>query len=168
MSVFMRQNIIRLVERAAALVERRPRLACLLAGALVAPALPPYGVFPLIFVALPVLWRALQGAAPRAAFGRGFLFAFGMLTCSLYWIANSMLVDLAAFWWAIPFSVFGLPLYLSLYTGAAAALFAAINRRHPLTPAAGAFLLAALLSLAELARGMLLTGFPWNLAGQVW
>lgn len=152
----------------AALIDRRPLLACLLAGVLLAFALPPYGIFPLIFIALPILCRSLSTASVRAAFWRGLLFAFGMLAGSLYWIANSMFVDLASFWWAIPLAVAGLPFYLSLYTGAATALYVALQRRFVFSPTAGVILLALLLNLAEVARSTILTGFAWNLFGQVW
>lgn len=145
----------------------RPFLLCLLAGAASALALPPFGVFPILFFTLPILYRALLGTNVKQAFARGWGFSFGFLVCGLYWIASSMLVDLAAFWWAIPLAVVGLPFYLSLYTGLAAAGFAVLQRRLIATPAR-VIALCVLLSIADIGRGTIFTGFPWNMMGQSW
>lgn len=164
----LRAFLNRLDARLTTALTSRPRLTCLLAGFLTVFALPPFGFFPLLFITLPVLYRALQGITPKQGFVRGWCFSFGLLVGSLYWIAASMFVDLAAFWWAVPLAVAGLPLYLSLYSGFAGAAYTWLDRRFVLTPAAGVFTLAVLLSLADLARGTIFTGFPWVMLGQTW
>ena len=98
----------------------------------------------------------------RAAFGRGWLWATAWLGCTFWWLFVSMhrYGGLPA-----PLAVLGvlaLAGALALYYGLAAALFwrwreARLRWRLP------AFV--ALWTLAELARGTLLTGFPWGAGG---
>lgn len=144
----------------------RPRIAALLLGASTAFAMPPFGLFPLLFITLPALFYLLADATPRQGFARGFLFAFGYHVLGLYWIASSMLVDVASFWWAIPLAVVALPAYFALYTGLAAATYTVV--RNKFTTAGQPFILALVLMIAEIARCRLLTGFEWNLFGQTW
>ncbi|MFY7961289.1 MAG: apolipoprotein N-acyltransferase, partial [Elsteraceae bacterium] len=143
---------------------RRAAAACLL-GALATGAMPPISLWLLLFpsfIGLLLLLESARGA--KAAFYDGWCFALGFFATGLYWIANALLIDAAAFWWMVPFAVLGLPAFLALFVGAAAAAW----RWLAPGPILGAPLLAALWSLAELARGHLLTGFPWNLIGYAW
>ena len=43
----------------------------------------------------------------------------GFFVAGLYWIAAALFVDIARFWWALPFAVLGLPAYLAFYPAAA-------------------------------------------------
>lgn len=143
---------------------RRAAAACLL-GALATGAMPPISHWLLLFPAFTGLLLLLESArSPKAAFWDGWCFALGFFTTGLYWIANALLIDAAAFWWMVPFAVLGLPAFLALFVGASTAAW----RWLAPGPILGGPLLAALWSLAELARGHLLTGFPWNLIGYAW
>lgn len=138
---------------------------CFAAGALLSLSMPPYGLFPLLWVCFPVLVWALRGATClRQAFAIGWVFSFGFLTCSLYWIAASMFVDLAHFWWAVPLAVAGLPALFAIYYGLAATIAARIGVQH----LAGALTVALCWFLADVARSALFTGFPWNIFGYAW
>ena len=44
--------------------------------------------------------------------------ALGFFAAGLYWIAAALFVDIARFWWALPFAVFGLPAFLALFSAA--------------------------------------------------
>ena len=165
----MRSFLKQLTSLWLALAPTRAGIAlCFAAGAVAALALPPLGAFPLLFLTLPLLFLALEGQRPRAAAWRCFAYIWGTLVFSLYWIADSMLVDLAHFWWAVPLSILGLPLYLSLYAGAAGALYGWLRRRFAIGSFAAVPLLAVLLTLSDLARGTLLTGFPWSIPSTAW
>ncbi|MDE2029356.1 MAG: apolipoprotein N-acyltransferase [Alphaproteobacteria bacterium] len=134
-------------------------------GAALTLAMPPFDFFPLMWVCFPALIFLLQGTKKkRQAFLTGWWFAFGFLTCSLYWIADSMFVDLAHFWWAIPLAVAGLPALFAIYYGLAAAIARAIGLRGT----AGAITFGLMWFVADYARGHLFTGFPWNLTGYAW
>ena len=75
-----------------------------------------------------------------------------------------MFVDIAHFWWAVPFAVAGLPAVFALYYG----LAAAISHRLGKGGISGALIFALLWFMADYARGHLCTGFPWNLEGYAW
>jgi len=143
---------------------RRAAVACAL-GILATGAMPPFSLWPLLFPSFMGLLLLLEGArSPKSAFFDGWWFALGFFTTGLYWIANALLIDAAAFWWMVPFAVLGLPAFLALFVGVVTAAW----RWLAPGPVLGAPLLAALWSVAELARGHLLTGFPWNLIGYAW
>jgi len=140
-------------------------------GALAALALPPVCLLPIMFISLPGFVRLLDGVAAQktadalsrrraAAYAAltGWAFGFGYFTAGLWWLADAMTVDLAKFGWAIPFAVFGLPAFLALYWGLAAALASLLWRRGLARLAA----LAVAFALGEYLRGVLFTGFPWS------
>lgn len=152
-------------DRLAALKPGKRLLLALLAGAMSCFALPPYGLVPLLALGFTLLLLLLQGAhRPRHAFMLGWCFAFGYFVPGLYWIAASMLVDFARFFWLIPFSVAGLPAFLALYYGLAALLW----YRGRANTLGSALRLGLLFTAAEYLRGHLLSGFPWHLFGYAW
>ncbi|MDX2027783.1 MAG: apolipoprotein N-acyltransferase [Alphaproteobacteria bacterium] len=134
-------------------------------GLLGALAFPRTNLTPVLWVSFPALIFLLQGTANwRQAFITGWSFAFGFLMLALYWIAASMFVDIASFWWAVPLAVAGLPAAFAIYYGIAAAL----AHRMGLKGLSGALTLALLWFLADYVRGHAFTGFPWDLVGHGW
>ena len=109
-----------------------------------------------------VLAAACARATPRRAALHGWCYGFGWLVAGTWWLFISMHrygglpAPLAAA------AVAALAGFLSLYLAAAMAAFARWRRGHV---AADAALFAALWLLAELAPGVLFTGFPWVAAG---
>jgi apolipoprotein N-acyltransferase len=147
---------------------RRYGLGFLL-GALLAGALSPLDVAPLIFVAFPgLLWLDDGSRGAWASARLGYAFGVGFFAAGLYWIAAALFVDIARFWWALPFAVFGLPAFLALFPAAVLGLTGYIAGRRSLAPAARVCLFAVAWAASEWARGHVLTGFPWNLVGYVW
>jgi apolipoprotein N-acyltransferase len=143
---------------------RRAGLAILF-GAVMALSMPPFDLFPLLWICLPAALLLLRGAKNlRQAFAVGWCFSFGFLVCSLYWIAASMLVDFHTFWWAIPLSVAGLPAAFALYYGIATTIAWRLGAKG----VGGAVTFGLMWFLADYARGHLFTGFPWNLLGYAW
>jgi len=149
----------------------RRQIVAILAGALTALALPPVYALPVCFLTFPLLVFLLDGihsrsnvrnaSRARLAFLTGWSFGFGYFVAGLWWIAHAMLIDLASFWWAIPFAVLGLPAALAIYWGLAILLAFLLWQR-------GYGRLLALsfgFGLAEWLRGVLFTGFPWNAIG---
>ena len=133
----------------------------------------------LSFAALFIL--VLRARAPKQAFFTAYLFGISSFCSSLYWIYISMHVygQMPAIMAAL--AVFLFALYLALYYGLAALLSAKFlqHYRAPNSAAAKAptlgrfsikqysyglipFIWAASVTLAELARGYIFTGFPWN------
>ncbi|WP_374440153.1 apolipoprotein N-acyltransferase [Stella sp.] len=134
-------------------------------GALASLALPPAYLLPALAVAFTGLIWLLDGAGrPRSAFWLGWWFGFGYLTVGLYWIAAALFVDIARFWWLLPFTVTGLPALLAGATGLATWLAWALKVRGWYRVLG----LAAAWGFGEWVRVWALSGFPWNLVGQVW
>jgi apolipoprotein N-acyltransferase len=134
-------------------------------------ALPPYGLFPILFLTFPGFVWLLDGALEtnqsgvfkrlRTGFALGWLFGFGYYLSGLWWIGSAFLVDAEQFAWLMPFAVVAMPLGLALFTGLAGAIAAALwgdTRTRVL-------LLAAAMTLADWLKGTILTGFPWNSYG---
>jgi apolipoprotein N-acyltransferase len=149
----------------------RRGLAAFLAGLVGVLALPPFGFFAALFVSFTLLVWLLDGAtgAPEAGFLRrlapafriGWFFGFGYFVGGLWWLGNALLVEADAFAWALPLAVFGLPAFLALYYGLAAAFARMIWSDGWGRIAA----LALAFGIAEWLRGVLFTGFPWNAVG---
>jgi apolipoprotein N-acyltransferase len=134
-------------------------------GVISALAFPPYNFTPLLWLCFPLLVWLVQGAETwwRAAV-TGWSFAFGFLALGLYWIAASMFVDIGHFWWAVPLSVAGLPLFFAIDYGVMTAAAWKIGLRGP----AGPVIFALCWFIADYGRGHLFTGFPWILVGYAW
>ncbi len=152
----------------AALSGWRRALAAFAAGVAAALAQAPFYLLPLMafgYCALVLLIDGARGGArpARSGFFAGWFFGFGYFLAGLYWVAFSFLVQAEEFAWMAPFAVSGLPAFLALFTGAAAAFAAKAGT----TGWRRIFTLAFALMVAEYARGHVLTGLPWNLPGQV-
>jgi apolipoprotein N-acyltransferase len=147
---------------------RRYGLAFVL-GAMLAGALPPFDLTPLVVIAFPgLLWLDEGSAGPSASARLCYVFALGFFVAGLYWIAAALFVDIAQFWWALPFAVLGLPALLAIYPAAALGLTGLAATRLRLPAGARICLFAVAWSAAEWARGHFLTGLPWNLVGYAW
>lgn len=160
-------SVADIVRRLQAATGWRRRLYAAGLGACAASALPPLGLVPLAFVAFAgLLWLLQSDDSARrfAGFATGWWFGFGLHVAGLYWIANALLIEWVRVGWMIPFAVFGLSGFLAAFVGAATLAVA----RAGANGAAGAVALAIFWTLAEYARGHVLTGFPWNLIGSIW
>jgi len=134
-------------------------------GSLGALSFPPVNFTPILWLSFPALILGLQGTANwKQAFVTGWCFTFGLFVFGFYWIAAAMFVDIAHFWWAVPLAIAGLPAAFALYYG----LAAMAAWRFGLKGFAGAIGFALFWFLADVARGNLFTGFPWNLEGYAW
>ncbi len=147
-----------------ALSGRRRAAAAIGLGVAGAGILPPLYLFPLGFAAFVGLLWMIEGARVRSAFWIGWLFGLGHFAAGLYWIANALMIEWWRVGWMIPFAVLGLGAVLGVFVGAATACV----RAAKLPAAAAPFGLALFWMLAEVARGHVLTGFPWNLVATAW
>lgn len=135
-------------------------------GALAALAFAPFSLVPVLWVSFPALYLLLQAAAPKAktTFFVGWSFAFGLFVPCLYWIAGALFVDIASFWWALPFALAGLPAILAIFYG----LTLLLPRLWGFEKVSTVFLVALCWFVADFARSHMFTGFPWDILGYVW
>ncbi len=136
-------------------------LAAAGAGALQTLAYTHTAAWPLPLAALAGLVWLVDDAAPRRAALLGWCFGTAWLGSGVWWLFISMhrYGDLPAAFAAL--AVFALCAALALYLAAACAAYARWRRGR----AGDALLFASLFLLAELARGVIFTGFPWVAAG---
>jgi apolipoprotein N-acyltransferase len=161
--------LCRIAQEMATLAGWRRYLTALALGALLAAALPPVDMTPVIFVVFPLyLWLDDGSATPWAAARLGYVFGLGYFTAGLYWIAVALFVDIARYWWALPFGLFGMPIILSAFTALGTYAAGLARQRLGMTGLARICAFAVTWGAAEWLRGHVLTGFPWNLVGYVW
>lgn len=150
----------------------RRRLIAFAAGALGALAMPPFDLFPFMLAPMTAAVWLIDGAsetgrgrfampALRSAFAAGWWLGFGYFVAGLWWLGAAFLVEAEKFAWALPLGVVGLPIVLAVFTGLGFALARALWRPGP-----GRILIFAVaIGLSEWLRGVVLTGFPWNVWG---
>jgi apolipoprotein N-acyltransferase len=165
----MTTPLCRLAQEVAALTGWRRYGAAFLLGALLAGALPPVDLTPLIFAVFPLLlWLDDGSRGPWASARLGYVFGLGYFTVGMYWVAAALFVDIAAFWWALPFAVLGIPAVLAVSTALTLSLTAVAASRLGWTGAARICVFAVSWTAFEWLRGHILSGLPWNLIGYVW
>ncbi|CUK12746.1 Apolipoprotein N-acyltransferase [Ruegeria denitrificans] len=143
-------------------------LRCALAaflGALAAFGLAPFGVWAATLIALVLLAPLFLSTETRGrAAWLGWAFATGYFAHGLSWIVEPFFVDAERHAWMAPFALIFMAGGLALFW----ALAFWIARRPKGGAVAQAAFLAVAVSLAEFARGYVLTGFPWAGLAQVW
>ncbi|MBU0800216.1 MAG: apolipoprotein N-acyltransferase [Alphaproteobacteria bacterium] len=140
-------------------------LVALVAGAVMVPAMPPYGLWPLLLVGFTTFYVLLSTLSGWRAFAAGWAFGFGYFACGLYWIANALMVPGNDYAWVYPFAIAGLPAVLAIFTAVAAVL---ARRFAPAGTFAGFLIFCVAFGGMEWLRGHLFTGYPWNLYGYTW
>ena len=106
-------------------------------------------------------WRASMATPSRAA-ALGLVFGTAWLAAGTWWLFISLHTYGGLSAWLAVLAVALLSAFLSLYLAAALAVFA---RWRTGTAGLDALLFGAVWLLAELARGVIFTGFPWIASG---
>ena len=119
-------------------------------------------LWPLQMIAIAVLAGLVGRSSPRRGAALGLAFGTAWLCAGTWWLFVSMHRYGGLPAWLAALAVFALAAFLSLYLAAAMALVA---RWHVGSRTRGAILFAAAWLFAELARGVIFTGFPWVASG---
>jgi apolipoprotein N-acyltransferase len=143
-----------------------PVLTALIAGALSALGFAPIGWWSLSLLALALLIRLLvKRPGLRRGAAIGWWFGVGQFTIGLNWIATAFTFQTAMPAWLGWIAVVLLSLYLAIFPAVAAAFASRLGHGDRLRTT---LLLAGGWAIAEWARGVLFTGFPWNPLGVLW
>lgn len=165
-------SIAALAERVRGLSGWHARLAAFAAGAVSVLAMAPFFLWPVLWIALPVLVWRIDGSVRRhageqrmraiaAAAETGWWWGFGYFLAGLHWIGEAFLVEAEVFAVLMPFAVMLMPAGLALFYAAATALAAPLWKSGVWRVLG----LALSLSAMEWLRGHVLSGFPWNVLG---
>ena len=128
------------------------------AGVVAALGHAPFGLWPVALVGFASLaYIIAQTSRPLLI---GWAGGLGYFAVALHWIVQPFLVDVARHGWMAPFALILLAGGLALFWAAAGWASARLGHR--------ALGWAVALAAAELARGYVLTGFPWALPAYIW
>lgn len=130
-------------------------------GVLAAAGQAPLGLWWLSLTAICLLLAALPVAANAHAWGgRMWLAGTGYFAASLFWIVEPFFIEPEIHGWMAPFALVLMAVGMAIFWALAGWLAARAARGRARLVA-----LLALLVLLELARGWVLTGFPWAMLG---
>lgn len=139
----------------------RPLVPAGVLGAAAALGQAPWHLYAVTLPAMAALtWLVSRAEGPGAAFRIGLVAGTAHFALALSWIIEPFLIDPARHGWMAPFAVVFLSAGLGLFWATAAALAAWVRQ-----PAPG---FVAAFTALEWLRGVILTGFPWAMAGHVW
>jgi len=133
---------------------------CVLAGLSFTIAQAPLGIWPGILLGFALsVWLLRASDSPSRALWTGWIIGASYFATSLIWIVEPFLVDFAATAWMAPFALFLMASGLALFW--AVPFWGAAKLGKPVT-------ILALWPLAEYARSVLFSGFPWGLSAYAW
>lgn len=144
-------------------------LLLVVAGMVAGASIAPWFVLPALFVSFPLWvwcldgaerqrgWRALFGSA----FSIGFAFGWGYFTMAFHWLGAAFFVAGGVMVVLMPFAILALAAFIAFFWGIASALAHLLWSQGPWRIVT----LATFLTIAEWARGHVLTGFPFDLLG---
>ncbi|WP_240611116.1 apolipoprotein N-acyltransferase [Oceaniglobus ichthyenteri] len=138
---------------------------CLGAGAMAALGQVPFSLVPVALIALAFCCALFMTAANwRRAALIGWICGAGYFAVTLHWIVEPFLVDAPRHGWMAPFalifSAFGFSLFWAFGFGLAHGI------ARPGWCRAVAWAVA--MTMGEMLRGYILTGFPWAMLGYIW
>jgi apolipoprotein N-acyltransferase len=98
----------------------------------------------------------------KLVFFEGWVFGFGYFIGNCYWYCNSLLIEPLKYGWLVPFAITIIPSYLAIYI-ALTLLLTKICKKYVRNKFFVTTLFAFFWTIFEYLRGIILTGFPWNI-----
>ena len=142
----------------------------LILGGLTVFSFQPFNIFFINFLSLSLLFFLILYVKKKSksiyrrkpffmnVFILGSSYGFGFFFFGIYWIAYSLTFD-DAYKLLIPFSLFFIPLFLSLFFSLPILLISNYCEKN----IASIFLISAAFSISDFLRSKILSGFPWNI-----
>ncbi len=131
-------------------------------GVMAASALAPWSFWPLMPLAIAMLFWGASDATPRQGLAMGWRFGLGYFAVVTHWLHHSLWVYGGLPWWVAALCILLLACFLALYHGVVVWLALKSVRASSLR-----LLLALplLWAAGDWVRGWLFTGFPWGATG---
>jgi apolipoprotein N-acyltransferase len=98
----------------------------------------------------------------KVIFFSGWFFGFGYFIGNCYWYCSSLLIEPLKHGWLVPFAITIIPGYLAIYI-ALTLLLTKICKKYTNNKFFVTVLFAFFWTILEYLRGIILTGFPWNI-----
>ena len=148
----------------------RIKLSIFLLGLSLSLAFAPFNLGFVCLVIIPILFNTLEKTQDlKKVFIYSFLFCFGFFISGIYWICNSLLIDVARYGWLIPFAITLIPALMALYFAGIYLLYKFLINYLKLHSNSIKILLFSIAWLVfDILRSNLFTGFSWNLLGYIW
>ena len=136
-------------------------LICLFLGILSSFSLPPYNLFFINFLTLPLLLYILINYIDKKiiSFYVGWIFGFGYFISNLYWVTNSLTFDVN-FKFIIPFALILIPSFLGIFYGSVTFFCNFFNLKNKIS---SILIFSIIFGGFEFIRSFIFGGFPWNL-----
>ena len=127
-------------------------------------SLPPFNYIIINFVTFSLFYilltrLSLTNKNKKIFFLYGWLFGFGYFASNIYWISISLTFD-ENFKFLIPLAIVLVPAFLALFYGVISFLFVIFKPKKKLS---SFFFFSLIFGTVEFLRGLIFTGFPWNL-----
>ena len=133
-------------------------------GVITSLSLPPFNyliinffTFSLFFLFL--IKKSNEHNNKKLFFFYGWLFGFGYFFSNLYWVSISLTYD-QNFEFLIPLTIFLIPSFLALFYGLITYIFIIFKTKSNIN---SFFVFSLVYASVEFLRGLIFTGFPWNL-----
>ncbi len=153
-----------LIDKIAGLTGWKYYLVCWVLGLLGIFGHAPYFIWPITIFVFMIFFRLLTLAeTPKQGFRTGLMVGLGYFAGQVYWIGSAFINRGEEFIWLMPFMVGGMALLLAFFWALAGWLSVKDHKNSP-TPY---LIAAAYIFLAEMIRGHIFGGFPWNLPGYI-
>lgn len=125
-------------------------------------ALAPWNLWPLMPLAIAMLFWGVSDATPRQGFAMGWRFGLGYFAVITHWLHHSLWIYGGLPWWVAALCIAVLACFLALYHALVVWLALRWTRSQSLR-----LLLALpiLWATGDWVRGWLFTGFPWGVTG---
>ena len=132
-------------------------------------SLPPYNFTFINFITFPLLLLIVFRLKEKkiklnSYFIVGWLFGFGYFLTNIYWIIFSLTFD-EIYKNIIPLALIILPSFLAIFYGLVILLLFKVNTKKIFTTL---LIFSLLFAILEYIRGIILSGFPWNLISYSW
>ena len=124
-------------------------------------SLEPYNIIIINFLTYPIFFIIfkIHSSKKIKAFLSGWSFGFGYFVSNLYWISYSLTYE-EIFKPLIPLTIILVPAMLAIFYGSATLFSSFFRMNYNLS---SILIFSVFLSITEYFRGVLFTGFPWNL-----